>query len=387
MKIFNEEVLKSSSEANFGKSYQQCSISLMDTISDPNISFDSKGISNYFHDYLDLEKRFVLKGNSGKQKYSDTINKIKANSKNKKYDCILGVSGGVDSSFLAYLAKCENLRTLCVHFDNGWNSEVAVMNIQKIIKICGFDLYTYVIDWEEFKDLQLSYLKAGVIDIEVLTDHAIITTLYRIAFKFNIKYVLSGYNIASEATLPKSWVWNKTDHINILDIHKLHGSIPLRKFPVFGFFEKQLYIKLKKIEFVTLLNFCNYQKSHVKTILSNEFNWVDYGGKHHESIFTRFFQNYILPVKFGVDKRKAHLSNLIFSGQLTKSEALIEISKPIYQPEDLKKDYEFVLKKLGLKNYEFDNYIDSAPKRHQDFKVELSIREKYFLKTSKFFRR
>lgn len=350
----------------------------MDNIADPYITFDENGVCNYFHEYFELEKKHVKKEQEGLDFYTKKIEEIKHIGKNKKYDCILGISGGVDSSYLAYLAKKEGLRPLIVHFDNGWNSELAVKNIENIVSILGFDLYTYVINWEEFKDIQLAYLKASVIDIEAITDHAIAATLYKLAAKYKINYFLSGYNIVTEAILPNAWVFSKLDATNIKSIHKSYGTIPLKTFPFLDAIKKRYYSLALKIELVPLLNYIEYNKEKVKEILVSELNWKDYGGKHYESVWTRFYQGYILPEKFKVDKRKAHLSTLICSGQITKEQALEELKEPIYVKEQLEVDKEFVLKKLGLPNQNFEQLMKLPPRLHSDFEIETnSYFEKY----------
>jgi len=354
------------------KEFRQCAKTVMDNIADPFITFDENGISNYYYEYYEKEKEHVKKGEDGISFFNQKIASIKKDGKNKKYDCILGLSGGVDSSYMAYLAKKEGLRPLVVHFDNGWNSELAVKNIENIISILGFDLFTYVINWEEFKDLQLAYLKASVIDIEVLTDHAIAATLYQLAAKHKINYFLSGYNIVTEAILPKAWVFNKQDSVNIKAIHKQFGSVPLKTFPFLTTAKKRYYSLALKIESVPLLNYIDFNKEKVKELLIDELQWKDYGGKHYESVWTRFYQGYILPEKFKVDKRKAHLSTLICSGQISKEDALKELKEPIYDAEQLAIDKEFVLKKLELTESSFDELMKLPSRAHGDFETEIS---------------
>lgn len=377
MQQYNEEALKQNAAINFNRPYQQCAISVMDTIADPHITFDEKGICNYYYEHLQKEKDFVLKGEAGTKKVEELVEKIKADGKGKKYDCITGISGGVDSTYLCLQAKKLGLRTLVVHFDNGWNSELAVKNIENIIGKLGFDLYTLVVDWNEFKDLQLAYLKASVVDIEALTDHAIAGTLYKLAAENNIKHILSGYNIVTEATLPKHWVFSKTDDANIKDIHKKFGTAPLKTYPFFGLKQKKMYAGLKGIDTINLLNYLDYNKQAVKEVISKELGWRDYGGKHYESVFTRFYQGYILPVKFGIDKRKAHLSDLIYSRQITKAEALIELQKPIMEKEQLEQDYAFVLKKFNLTETEFEAIIKTPRREHTEFATIQTIYSKY----------
>lgn len=357
--------------------YQQCSISVMDTIADKDIVFDDKGISNYYYEYKKAEAEHLITGEAGRKKLEAIAAEIKEAGKNQPYDCIMGLSGGVDSTYVAYLAKQLGLRPLAVHFDNGWNSELSVMNIENIVSKLGLDLFTYVINWEEFKDLQLSYLKASVVDIEAITDHAIFATLYRLAGEKNMKYILSGTNVQTENTLPKSWFFSKTDHINIQSIHKAYGTVPLKTFPFMDAKVKRYYQKIKGVRSVSVLNYTDYNKQAVKDLIQRELGWRDYGGKHYESIWTRFYQGYILPTKFKIDKRKAHLSDLIFGGQITKEEALAELQKPIYDSVQQKTDYEFVLKKFDLTEVEFEAIIQRVPRSHYDFDYEKPIDIRY----------
>jgi N-acetyl sugar amidotransferase len=378
MKIYDETILKNNLEANFGRPYQQCSISVMDTISDPNITFNANGICNYYFEFQAKYNDQVKSGKDAENELSRMLSVIKETGKNRKYDCITGVSGGVDSTYLTLMAKKWGLRPLVVHFDNGWNSEMANQNIQNIIEKLELDLYTLVVDWEEFKHLQLAYLKASVIDIEAITDHAIIGTLYKLAYENNIKYILSGTNIVTEATLPKSWIWNKTDHSNILDIHKKFGEVPLKTYPLYTALKKRKY-SVNGTQTLSPLNLIEYNKEQVKAVIKSELNWRDYGGKHYESVWTRFYQGYILPAKFGVDKRKAHLSDLIFSGQISKDLALSELKKPIYDPVLFDQDYKFVLKKFGLTANAFEEIMEKKPRQHNEFAVEKSIWDSYLL--------
>jgi N-acetyl sugar amidotransferase len=376
--VYNEEKLKLDREANCGRPYQQCTVSVMDTIADPNISFDNKGISNYYYEYLAAEKASVFTGDAGKAKLKQVVDQIKLKGKGKSYDCVIGLSGGADSTYLAYLAKEVGLRPLIVHFDYGWNSELAVQNIENATKKLGFDLYTYVMDWEEFKDLQRSYFKASVIDLDVPADHMIFGALFRTAKKFNVNFVLSGNNTVTETTLPKTWNYNKFDLVNLKNIHKRFGTLPLKKLPALGLWQYAYYQLIKNIQSVQLLNFIPYNKSEIKRIIAEELGWRDYGGKHHESVFTRFYQGYILPVKFNVDKRKAHLSNLVFSGQITREEAVEELAHPTYPLDMQKSDKEYVAKKLGFSDEEFDKVLRLPNRPHQDFGTDRSQREFYF---------
>lgn len=378
MKYYDENEMRLNPEMNYGRPYQQCAISVMDTIADPNIRFDENGISNYYYEYQEAEKAFVHKGSAGEAALNRLVAQIKEEGKGKQYDCITGVSGGVDSTYLALMAKKLGLRPLIVHFDNGWNSELAVKNIENIISKLGFDLYTLVVDWEEFKDIQLAYLKASVVDIEAITDHAIIGTLHKLAAENGIKYILSGSNIVTEQVLPSNWIWSKGDAVNIKAIHARYGTVKLKTYPFFSAKDFLYYRKVKGITTVTPLNYLPYNKAAVKETIIKELEWRDYGGKHYESVFTRFYQGYILPVKFGIDKRKAHLSTLIFAGQITKAEALAELEHPIYNQEQMQIDLEFVLKKFNLSMEEFEALMRLKRRDHREFDYEKgTIWDKY----------
>ncbi|NII24097.1 N-acetyl sugar amidotransferase [Pseudoflavitalea sp. X16] len=359
-------------DINQKKGIVYCSKCILDSTDDPQLILDANGVCNHCYYYEKEKQLLVLEGEAARQKLDQTIQLIKEHGRNKSYDCLIGLSGGVDSSFVAYLAKQYGLRPLCVHFDNGWNSELAVQNIESIVNKLGFDLYTYVIDWEEFKDLQLAYLKASVIDIEVLTDHAIYGSMFKIAKDNDIKYVLGGHNVATEGILPYHWTYNKMDYINIQAIHKKYGTRKLKSFP---FLDKKMkrFIKKSGVEFVNYLNWVPYVKDEVKKTLINELGWRDYGGKHYESVWTRFYQGYILPLKFGVDKRKAHLSTLICSGQMTREQALKEVKLLPFDAEQLKIDIEFVLKKLSLTKEEFDSIMNLPIQNHREFDTEGSF--------------
>jgi N-acetyl sugar amidotransferase len=356
--------------------YRQCNQCLLDTEDDPAIAFDEHGICQYCRQYKLDERKLVVTGEAGERALAAIVDTIKESGKGRKYDCIIGISGGVDSTYLAYKASQLGLRLLAVHFDNGWNSELAVKNIENIVSKLGMDLYTLVVDWNEFRDLQVAFLKASVIDIELVTDHAMLATLYRLALKKNVKYILSGHNVVTEAVLPKNWYHDKRDHIHLKSINKLFGNKPLKTMPFMSSWLK-FRVSLSEIESVCLLNYLPYNKSDIKEFLVHELGWRDYGGKHYESIFTRFYQGYILPRKFGTDKRKAHLSNLICSGQISREMALKELAQPPYDPQLQKEDYEFVIKKLKLSPEEFETIMSMPPKKHADYPVDSSIYQRF----------
>ena len=345
----------------------ECSNCLLDISDDPNLSFDTRGYCNYCIDY---EIKYSANQPSSAEKeirLKEILLNIKEQARGNQYDCIMGLSGGVDSSYLAYLVKDLGLNPLIVHFDNGWNSELAVKNIENIINYTGFDLYTYVVDWEEFKDLQLSYIKASVIDCEIPTDHGFFAVLFKTAAKYGIKNILTGHNHQTEAIMPKPMRWSKMDVANIKDIHKRFGSIKLKTMPLLGFFRYNWYLKVKKIKRINLLEWVDYDKNQAKEVIAKAFDWKDYGGKHYESIFTRFYQGFVLVKKFKVDKRKAHLSNLICSGQLTKEEARAKLLEPIYDEQQLLIDKDYVIKKLGLNVNSFNQYMEMEPVSHMSY--------------------
>lgn len=376
--VYNEERLKNDIAANCGRRYQQCAISVMDTIADPDIRFDEKGISNYYYEFLEAEKNYVLAGKKGEEMLAKSVDLISKKGKGKTYNCILGLSGGADSTYLAYLSKELGLKPLLVHFDYGWNSETAVKNIENVTKSLGLDLYTYVMDWEEFKDLQRSYFKASVLDLDVPADHMIFGALYKIANKFGIQFLLSGNNIVTEYTLPRTWNYNKFDLTNLKNIHSNYGKLPLKNLPALGVWHTAYYQLVKNIQSIQLLNYVPYNKKEIKKTIVAKVDWRDYGGKHHESVFTRFYQGYILPTKFSIDKRKAHLSTLIFSGQLTKDEALNELQQPIYELGLQKEDKHYVAKKLGFSESEFHDVLTQSNRSHESFGTDVKEREFYY---------
>ncbi len=304
-------------------SYQICTRCVMDT-TDPDISFDEKGICNHCHEYNKMKER-LFTGGEVKRRLHGLVEKIKKCGKGKEYDCIIGVSGGVDSTYVAYLVNRLGLRPLAIHLDNGWDSELAVSNIQKVLEKLGIDLYTYVIDWEEFRDLQLAFLKASTPDFEIPSDHAIISLMHQTAKKLKVRYILVGDNMRTETHLPAAWSRGHLDWRYIQNVHKQFGSIPLKTFPHMDIITRNWYRLTQRA--IPILDYMDYRKKDAMEILENELGWRYYGGKHYESIYTRFFQGYLLPRKFGYDKRRAHLSSLVCSSEISREQALEELKK------------------------------------------------------------
>lgn len=356
------------------REYQICKKCIMDT-SDPAITFDENGVCYYCNFYKKLRTEYIPFLYS-KENLEKQIEKAKKDGKGKKYDCIIGVSGGVDSSIVAYFVKKFGLRPLAVHLDNGWNSQESVANIERVLKKLDIDLYTYVIDWEEFKNLQLSFFKASVSNLEIPTDHAIGALICKKAREMGIKYFVHGGNINSEFILPRAWGYDTTDLKHLKAVHKRFGSVKLKTFPMLSVWKLIYYKLFKKIQPIPILNYMNYNKEDAKEFLKKEFGWQDYGGKHGESVFTRFFQSYILPVKFNIDKRKAHYSSLINSGQMTREEALEKIKKDPITDKQTQQDKEYVIRKLGLSPQEFEDIMALPVKSYKDYPNQSLLIEK-----------
>ena len=339
-----------------------CSKCVMDT-TDRNIFFNQDGVCQYC---VDPWNPAPITSQQEQENLDKIAAKLKAQ-RQGKYDCLVGISGGVDSCYVAHLAKRMGLNALIMHCDNGWNSSEAVRNINNIVEKTGFDYEALVLDWQEFKDLQRAFFKASVMDIEVVTDHAIFASLYKIARKHRIRHVLVGTNYATERT-PASWVWRKNDRKNLLGIHNAFGERKIKSFPLMGPVKKALYDKtFMGPDPILILNEVNYKKKEVMALLQQEYNWKYYGGKHHESVFTKFFQAYYLPHKFNIDKRKAHLSVLIRNGEISREFALKELEKDVYQADELKRDFAYVAQKLDFTVDEFTDIINNAAIDHAHY--------------------
>jgi len=338
----------------------------MSTEIDTEISFNTEGLCSHCQRYDALLPLRVMSGQRGKDELCRLTNAVKKQGIGKDYDCLIGISGGVDSTYVAWLVKQLGLRPLAVHVDNGWNSELSVKNIELALRKLDIDLYTVVLDWEEFRDLQLAFLKASVPDLEIPTDHALTAVLWQQARKHGIKYIISGMNFATESTFVQDWAYGHWDWHYIKGIQKKFGTLPLKTFPHYTIADLAWW-NLRGIRSISILNYVDYHKPKAMALLEEQLGWQYYGGKHYESIYTRFIQGYILPIKFGIDKRYGHLSDLIRSEQITRDEALLEMQKPAYPEELFSQDYDFVLKKFGLCDSEFQDYMRQPPRTFRDY--------------------
>ncbi|KQT11094.1 ExsB family protein [Bradyrhizobium sp. Leaf396] len=344
----------------------------MDT-TDPEIAFDAEGVCNHCHRYEAVARHRLVPPVERKERLAQLVAELQRAGRGKRYDCVIGVSGGVDSTYVAWLMKDLGLRPLAVHLDNGWNSELAVANIEKTLKILGIDLYTHVIDWEEFRDLQTSFLRASTPDGEVPTDHAIWALLYQITAKHGLKHIITGTNVVSEAILPEKWGYGYFDWSYVRDVHRRFGRTRLSTYPHFSLIWLFYYIFVRRIRMVSILNFIDYNKQKAMDVLQQQLGWVYYGGKHYESIYTRFYQAYLLPRKFDIDKRKAHYSNLILSGQMSRAEALKAMQAPVYPADLLEEDRQYALKKLDLSEAEFAEIMASPRKTFLEYRNNHSL--------------
>ncbi len=337
---------------------------------DKFITFNDEGICNHCTEY----NKMMNARTSSHEELVGIIDKIKFSGQNKEYDCVIGVSGGVDSSYLAYIVKKKyNLRPLAVHLDNGWNSELAVNNIEKMLKNLEIDLITYVIDWDEFKNIQSSFLKASVPDGEVPTDHAINALLWSEASKRNIKYILSGMNYKTESTNVNDWSYGHSDFRYIKNIQKKYGKKAITSLPNYNFFDLFYYTFIKNIRQVAILNYENYDNELAMKVLQEELGWIYYGGKHHESVYTRWYQGFFLPKKFKIDKRYLHFSNLIKNNNMTREQAIEDLKMPAYNTQLQEEDTRYVLKKLGISESDFNYILNKPIKSFRNYKNSFLI--------------
>ncbi len=363
--------------------FKVCNKCVMDTHGNDEIYFDKKGICNYCYEY---DEKFKIRVQHDKASLDNIVKKIKKAGEYKEYDCVIGVSGGVDSTYTAYLTHDLGLRPLAVHFDNGWNSELAIHNIQKILDKLNIDLFTYVVDWEEFKDLQTSFLKSSTPDGEIPTDHAILATLYDIANNHNIKYIISGNNFISEGVMPRKWAYGHIDFKYIKSVHRIYGSKKLKSYPRLNLLKFLWFTFFKGIKSISILNYVDYKKDVAMETITEKLDWKYYGGKHYESNYTKFFQGFILPKKFNIDKRKLHLSALILSNQISKQQALKILKEPIYPKDEVSRDTDYFKKKLDFNIQDFEKLLKDKPKTFFDYPNNYHFHS-YLRKTLAFLRK
>jgi len=354
------------------KEYKICSKTVMDT-TDSDITFDNQGVSNHAIDFIEKSKLRIIDPEKRDSALNNLVKKIKADGKQKEYDCIIGVSGGTDSTYVAYLVKKMGLRPLAVHLDNGWDSELAVDNIDRVLKKLDIDLYTHVMDWEEFKGLQLSFLYASTPDLEIPTDHAINATLFQTAAKFDVKYILSGSNFNDEGIWPESWAYGHLDWKYIKGIHKLFMKNPLTTYPHISLPKLFYTVAIKRIKTIAILNYLSFEKYAARKLLEEQFDWRDYGGKHNESQYSKFVQEYILPKKFNIDVRKAYLSAPILRGQITRDEALDQLKEPIATAQNQDNQREYFLRKMGLSSHELEQIMAAPVKSRFDYTSNIKL--------------
>ncbi len=363
--------------------YKRCNKCIMDT-TDPKITFNEAGVCSHCINFEQIASKFWYPNEVGKEKLLKIVKSIKKENKENSYDCILGLSGGLDSSYLALMMKELGLRPLVLHIDAGWNSDIAVSNINKITDYCGFNLKTITIDWDELKNLHIAFLKAGVANQDTVQDHAFFGALYKFAIKNKIKYVISGGNIATECILPVSWGHSSMDSAQIIDINRRFGNKKLENYPLVNFYEYYFYFPyIKKMRVLRPLNYIPYSKEIAIQKLK-EIGFTPYERKHGESIFTKFFQNYYLPTHFGWDKRLAHFSSMITTGLMSRDQALEEMKKPLYFENELLKDKKHIAKKLELELDELEKLISSPKNSYKKFenwenKMQLLKKTKNFV--------
>lgn len=364
--------------------YKICTNCVMDT-TDSKIVFDEKGVCDHCNDFVQNVLPNWHTDETGRKELEKIVESIRVDGKGKDFDCILGMSGGVDSSYLLHVAvKDFGLRPLVFHVDGGWNSELAVNNIQVIVDKLKLDLFTEVINWEEMKDFQLAFFKSGVPHLDIPQDHAFVATLYNFANRYNIKYILNGGNISTEGVRnPLEWLYHGTDMSQIKDIHKQFGTIPLKSYPLSPILKHKFYLRyLKGIKVVKPLNYIPYIKKDAINTLKEEYGWREYPQKHFESRFTRFFESYWLPEKFGFDTRKVQFSSLILTGQMTRAEAIEKLRSKSYDSETINQDFEYIATKLGISVAELRHYFNMPNKSYKDYKTQ----EKLFAIGSKVLR-
>lgn len=352
-----------------------CTRCVMDTTA-RDISFDADGHCNYCSEFLDRAGADLFQSADERaEKFDALVARVKDGGRGKQYDCIMGVSGGVDSSWAVVQAVRSGLRPLAVHMDNGWDSELAQSNIQNLVRGLGIDLFTYVIDWDEYRELMQAFFDADVIDIELLYDNAMLAVNYQQARARKTRFILAGSNLATEGMrIPPTWNWLKYDKRNIAKLRKRHDGGRIKSFPAIGTLGYAWNLAVRRISWVPFLDYLDYQKASALEELQRDFQYKPYPHKHYESVFTRLYMGHILPVKFGVDMRKVDFSNLIVSGQMPRSQALTALAADPYpSPTDLEADIAYFLKKLGWRRDQWDEYLARPERPHAEFGSEMRL--------------
>lgn len=357
------------------REFQICTNCVMDT-SDSRITFDTHGVCDHCNDFYTNVKPNWHTDERGRAEIDKLVAKIKKDGEDRDFDCLLGMSGGVDSSYLLHLAVKEfGLKPLVFHVDGGWNSELAVHNIQVMIDKLGLDLYTEVINWEEMKDFQLAFFKSGVPHIDIPQDHAFIATLYNFADKYKIKYILNGGNVSTECVRnPMEWLYYGTDMAQLKDIMKRFSTVEMKTYPFSSIFRHKFYLRyIHGVQVVKPLNYMPYIKEDASNFLAKEYGWTPYPQKHFESRFTKFFEGYWLPERFGFDTRRVQFSSLILTGQMTREDALKKLELPAYNSETIEEEFNYIATKLGITPEELRNYFTMPKKFYWDYKNNESI--------------
>jgi N-acetyl sugar amidotransferase len=347
----------------------------MDT-SDSRITFDQKGACDHCNDFYTNVKPNWHTDEQGKKKLGEIISRIKESGKNNDFDCLLGLSGGIDSSYMLHVVVKEfGLRPLVFHVDGGWNSELAVHNIQVLVDKLGLDLYTEVINWNEMRDFQLACFKSGIPHLDIPQDHAFVATLYKFADKYNIKYILNGGNISTECVRnPMEWLYYGTDMVQLRDIISRFSTVEMATYPFSSIFRHKIYLRyIRGVKVVKPLNYRPYIKTEALKLLESEYGWKPYPQKHFESRFTKFYEGYWLPERFGFDTRRVQYSSLILTGQMSRTEALENLEKPAYNPETIENDFNYIATKLGIPVGQLRQYFTMPKKFYWDYKNMESV--------------
>lgn len=352
------------------REYQICTNCVMDT-SDQNIQFNKEGVCDHCTGFELHVRPNWHPNDKGRAMFAAQVDKIKADGKDREFDCILGMSGGLDSSYLLHLAVTEfKLRPLVFHVDGGWNTDIAVNNIKVIVDKLGLDLYTEVINWNEMREFQLAFFRSGVPHIDVPQDHAFVATLYHFANKHNIKYIMNGGNISTECVRnPLEWLYYGTDMPQIRDIRQKFCNDDLKTFPFSSIFFHKFYLRyIRRIQVVKPLDWMDYTKEMARDTLASTYGWKPYPQKHFESRFTRFYEGYWLPERFGYDTRRVQYSSLILTGQMTREQALDEMSRPAFDPATIEHEFDYIARKLGITSDELRGYFNMPLKSYRDYK-------------------